>query len=178
MAPYLIQRGHIVQPVVDGTHRISEAAKTDYMGSAEFEFGAMPASLRRFRHQMARCTLRTLDAIQDGQTPLRVFSYLDEDQFLEYSKHLINLRNGIPHLLRLKERSEFSLPEISSHAKHIEFVKKAQKRRRQKIEYVPSPLADFWWDIENEVMFSFNEVFMSRLPQYMQASFTYMDSKK
>lgn len=42
--PYLVQRGKIRHPLVEG--RFSDAVNLDYMGSAEFEWGALPKSLR------------------------------------------------------------------------------------------------------------------------------------
>lgn len=40
--PYLIQRGKIVKPLAEHDTRLSKAVNLDYMGSSEFEFGALP----------------------------------------------------------------------------------------------------------------------------------------
>ena len=34
--------------------------------------------------------------------------------------------------------------------------------------------ADFWWDLGNHVMFSFDKIFVNRLPAVLQESWQYM----
>jgi hypothetical protein len=38
--------------------------------------------------------------------------------------------------------------------------------------------ADFWWDIENDVMWSFDSVYMLSLPKYLQNSWHFMNKSK
>lgn len=45
--PYLIQRGSFKDVKLDAITGIDSLVRWDYMGSAEFEFGGLPASLRR-----------------------------------------------------------------------------------------------------------------------------------
>jgi hypothetical protein len=49
--PYLIQRANIVKPLSPknqaGKVTLSKSVSFDYMGSSEFEFGALPKSLKR-----------------------------------------------------------------------------------------------------------------------------------
>jgi hypothetical protein len=37
--------------------------------------------------------------------------------------------------------------------------------------------ADFWWDIENDMMMSFDSGFMAALPQILEASWAWMDAQ-
>jgi hypothetical protein len=62
--PYLIQRGEIKRPLVEG--RLSEAVNLDYMGSAEFEFGALPKSLRALQSMVDAISLTTEPRTAEG----------------------------------------------------------------------------------------------------------------
>lgn len=82
--PYLIQRATIITPLV-GTHeRLSRAVDFDYMGSAEFEFGALPASFKRMRTMLESMKVRALDTIEDAGRGLRVYSAMSDDEFMTY----------------------------------------------------------------------------------------------
>jgi hypothetical protein len=147
--PYLVQRGNISKLAPEET-RLTKAVDLDYMGSAEFEFGALPKSLRAL--QSGTRTLRIVSDIKQDDVPLRVLSAFNEEEFGEYIPYLHELRAD---KICLKEWLRFSPDRI-------------------KDEYAEN----FWWDIENHVMWSFHKQFMNRLENYLQASFAYMDSNK
>lgn len=70
VAPYHIQRGDIVTPLAPDTARLSKAVDFHYMGSAEFEFGALPKSFRRIEQVADDWKLQRVDDIKDGESPL------------------------------------------------------------------------------------------------------------
>lgn len=152
--PYLIQRAEIKSPLEAGTARLSEAVSFDYMGSAEFEFGALPKSFRALQSSMSNWKLVKIADITEGEAVLRVLHALSDEDFTTYVGYLKRMR-GVGDSLRLKERSGFDLKLKSSYDK-----------------------ANFWWDIENHVMFSFHKIFMNRLDEHLKSSFKYMDEKK
>jgi len=163
-APYLIQRGELRQPLAEGTARFSDAVNCDYMGSAEFEFGALPQSLRRFQAQKANWSIRKIPEITEdksaegvGERQLRVLSCMNDAQFAEYKAHLIAARHE-KTAPRTKESTNFTV----------------EARARSKY----SAETDFWWDIDNDVMFSFHKIAMNRLQQWLESSFAYMDNQK
>ena len=121
------------------------------MGSAEFEFGALPASLRAMRSHKDSLTVRLVKGIMNGESPLRVLSYLDDEEFKQYETYFLLLRYEDP---RLKELSYFSV-------NHKSFLDS---------KYLP----DFWWDIVNNVMWSFDKNYMNRLIDHLDASFEIM----
>lgn len=89
---------------------------------------------------------------------MRLFGALDDDSLKEYTEYIYALRAGRVHT---KESTHFQE------------------------NYVPSEWAlqrgdvtDFWWDIQNDVMFSFHKVFMNRIVSYVSASLAYMDEQK
>ncbi len=152
---YLIQRGTINRPL--GEHKglkLSAAVDLDYMGSSEFEFGALPASFASmFIHRdgyKLKKTERITKQVGEHQFALRVYHNMEEKDFNDYVEQLVHLRNGTGNLY-LKERTYFELGST--------FFGKF----------------DFWWDIENHVIFSFDKHFMNRLPSHLKASFTVME---
>ncbi len=67
---YLVQRGTINRPLSQYTDvRISEAIDLDYMGSSEFEFGALPKSLRAFEAEADALNSRVVPSVTDAEGP-------------------------------------------------------------------------------------------------------------
>ena len=153
--PYLIQRAEIVRPLAEPTERISNAVKFEYMGSAEFEFGALPESLRAIRSVWDKWNRRTVLDIKDGEAPLRVYSSFNDEEFEEYKAHLLGLRD----------------PKARPHTKESTYF---EEGRRATSKYIRT---DFWWDLDNHTMFGFDKEFMNRLQSYLSASFRYMDEQ-
>lgn len=151
--PYLIQRGTINKPMVDRLSFLSQAVQLDYMGSAEFEFGALPRSLRAIESKRDMLTLRKVPSIMDGESCLRVVSTLTDEEFVEYEKILVALREG--RNIRTKECTRFNV-------NHMRF---------------PSLKCDFWWDINNHVMFTFDKNFSKRIISHIDASLEYMNAQ-
>lgn len=149
--PYLIQRGEIKRPLVAG--RFSEAVDLDYMGSAEFEFGALPKSLRALQSMVDAISMTTEPRILEGDRSLRVLHPFTPEEYEEYLGYLLELRAG---KRRTKETTCFAA------------------------DYPPMEFSktDIWWDIGNHVMFSFDKVFMNRLTDHLVASWKYMDEQK
>lgn len=119
------------------------------MGSAEFEFGALPRSLRTLRsaHEEGNMVIRPVPEIKDGEKPLRVLSLYDDETFNDYVKELKKLRYSNP---RTKEVTHF------------------QHDYRPFREWSKT---EFWWDIDNDTMWSFNKNYMNRLIGYLNNSF-------
>ena len=148
--PYLIQRARVNTPLAEVDTRLSNAVYFDYMGSAEFEFGALPKSFRALQAMRKDWKLRLVPHLTENEIPLRVFSALADAQFAEYVKHLEAFRKP-GNRIRTKESVRFEAGE--------------------KAAWDP----DFWWDIDNHVMFGFNKNFMNRLESYVSTSLAYMD---
>ena len=158
--PYLIQRGQINTPIAGADSRLTHAVALDYMGSAEFEFGALPESLR-YIESVADCWVcRVVDDIQEGDVPLRVWSALSDDDFAKYVGYLKILRAAQND----RDVRRFSTKEsvrFEVDYKHGKFSR-----------------TDFWWDIDNHVMFGFKKEFMERVGDYVANSLIYMNQQK
>lgn len=149
-APYLIQRCEIKRPLGDYRgKRFSQAVSLDYMGSAEFEFGAVPKSLRAMSEH--GCTLYTVPSITQNDVSLKVLCCFDEGELAEYSKYLLRMRNEKLGRLHTKESVRFD-PSYSDDT-------------------------DLWWDIENHVMWSFDKAFMNGLQANLAVSLEYMNTQ-
>lgn len=124
--PYLIQRAK--KQKREGKKGIDSLVSFDYMGSSEFEWGALPKSLKRFRENQ-----KEYIDIQYSfkKFPSKVVNVVckkkDQDQVCEYLEQLVK------NELQLKEFCDL-------HA----WVNPNENA------YNPS---DLWWDIDNDFFF-------------------------
>jgi hypothetical protein len=153
--PYLIQRAEINTPLAPKDTRLSQAVNFDYMGSAEFEFGALPESFRAIELDSWIWKCRIVPEITEGDTPLRVWSALNDEDFKEYVEFLKKARDT-HSVIHTKEAVHF-------------------EKDRVKSKYGTN--ADFWWDIDNHVMFGFKKEFMKRVGDYVASSLKYMNER-
>ena len=153
--PYLVQLAEINRPL--GQYRgkkFSEAVSTEAMGNSNFEFGAMSKSLRAFQAQFENVTIRKVETITDKDgSVLRVLSTLNDQDWEIYKQHLHSLRED-----------KIRMEEVSRFAKDYQMGRYSN--------------TDLWWDIQNQVMWSFDKQFMNRLTEHLQASFKHMDEQK
>lgn len=168
MELWLIQRAKIRGPV-SPAERLSDAVQMDYMGSSEFEFGALPKSLRRLQQRQQELSVREVSTIQLDGKQLYVLSHFTGEQFVEYVELLSQLKENKLHL---KERTEFSDYERKDPFATADI---ARSRSRRKGSTYVREYANFWWDIENDAMFTFDATFARQLTGHLQASFKYMD---
>lgn len=157
-SPYLIQRAKIDSlPPADSDTRLSKAVNFDYMGSSEFEFGALPQSFRRIEANADAWVCRLVPEITDGDAPLRVWSAFSDEEFPKYVEYLQRLRNPTPKT-RVNTKESVRFEADYKHSSPFE--------------------TNFWWDIDNDVMFGFKKEFMKRVGNYVAASLVYMNEQK
>lgn len=159
-SPYLIQRAQINTPLAEENTRLSQAVNFDYMGSAEFEFGALPQSFRRIEAQADSWKCRIVEDIKEDDVPLRVWSALSDEEFAEYVGYLKALRapRKDRNVQRPPTKEAVRFEEDYDHGKYFK--------------------TDFWWDITNDVMFGFKKEFMKRVGSYVASSLVYMNEQK
>ena len=157
VTPYLIQRCKIETSVESGV-RFSHNVKLDYMGSAEFEFGIVPKSLRIMAESKDYHLVPVRDIINDNGDSLYVWCAIPFEKVPEYVEILKRLR--YKNDIRLKEVSHFYINKTDAwYSKD-------------------NPRTDFWWDLDNNVMFTFNVEMMKVLPGCLAASLEYMNEVK
>lgn len=130
---YLVQRGKFKGTTETEIKGIDSLIQFDYMGSAEFEFGALPASLRRIIKNITEYEFSYVDGITDSKGNLMTIFH--DKRFVDDVK--INAMYLFENKLRLKERCD-----IQEYAKGINSC------------YGNN---NFWWDIENDFMICFGE---------------------
>lgn len=122
--PYLIQRANFEKNKQG--KGIDALLRFDYMGSAEFEFGALPQSLKRVRANKANYTMFQYSLKSKPSCVLTVICEKSEqDQIGEIIEGLAKNKYRLKEYCDLKD---WVSPSESS----------------------PSRISDFWWDIEND----------------------------
>lgn len=132
--PHLIQRGRF-QEVHGPIQGIDGLVSFDYMGSAEFEFGALPRSLKEMckaadGQQMYEVGIRA----HNGKGVFLVCTEAQTEKALVYVKELANPKCSY----RLKEGARF-VENLTG----VSFGKPLHSFNT----------FDFWWDINNHYMF-------------------------
>jgi hypothetical protein len=139
--PYLIQRAKFEKREGKG---IDALLQFDYMGSSEFEWGALPQSLKRTRE--------------------------NEKQYVQFEFTFENFEDK-PIMILCKEADKEELPKILAQLADRELRLKEycdlDAYLKGNKDYRTS---DFWWDIENDYFFwrsdeTFNSEFMDCLFQ-------------
>lgn len=102
--PYLIQRAKFAE----NGHGlgIDSILQFDYMGSAEFEFGALPDSLKRIRKNIAEYTQFQYSFKKHPSKLVTVFCTKEQQEY-------------IPEILEGLARDKFMLKEYCDLKKHI-----------------------------------------------------------
>lgn len=119
--PYLVQRASFKKR--ENRIGIDAILSFDYMGSSEFEWGALPASLKRIRANIANFKFYILFV---GDKSITVFSDQSVELLQEYLDKLA--------------KNTFHCKEFTAFDKYIKGG-----------EYFSNKF-DFWWDIQNDIM--------------------------
>ncbi len=144
--PWLIQRLKIkVRPNKETKLRLSEVISSDYMGSSEFEFGAIPKAYRRVCTNLDSYTITVIEGVEENK--LYLFSSLSEEDIVKYKEFLVK---AVKDDVRLQENPYF--------------IK----------EYRELFKIDLWWDLDNDLFFSFDTKFMKRISAYLNNSKQYI----
>lgn len=158
---YLVQRGVIKE--INKKFPLSKAINFDYMGAAEFEFGALPKSLKFIKENFDKYkNIRVKKLKNYNNNELIVFHPFNDEEFEDYKQYLIRLSEG---KLQTKGYTAFYCNFISDD-KLSELTLKCDRK------------FNFWWDIENNVMFHFSKNLKNSLPDILINSFKKMDENK
>lgn len=128
--PYLIQRAKFTKQSSEAAIGIDRILRFDYMGSSEFEFDALPKSLRYVRENIHEYHITSMN-IKDK----KIVVHCHMNNTNEVKDYIRKIAEGS---LQLKEYSDFD-----NYINPGGFLKNA---------------TDFWWDIENHFMFWKNDI--------------------
>lgn len=130
MRAFLIQRASFKSKVFG--KGIDSILNFDYMGSSEFEWGALPKSLQEIRKSISNDDNYIYKDVEYNKKVITVF--LKKEQEAKLDEYLLQIMNNPKP--RLKERSDFN-----TWINPMEFDLRSMHK------------TDFWWDIENHIMF-------------------------
>ena len=139
----LVQSGHFKKDIDELNKKdingLGDIVSLDYMGSAEFEWGALPRSLRRMTINKDFYKVFVFNQYKDEKgNPLKVYA---PQVFYKNVQNIVN---------RLAEHG-YGLQEYCSLSDHIQKDKKEDDDTR--FRYIDK--SDFWWDIENDFFMFF-----------------------
>ena len=127
MQPYLIQRAKFENR--ENRKGIDALLSFDYMGSAEFEFGALPNSLKRVRQNISDYIVLQHTFKKNPSKSVTVFCKKEQKEF-------------VGEILDCLAERKFRLKEYCDLAVWVENNEPAIPRCN-----------DFWWDILNDWFF-------------------------
>jgi len=130
--PYLIQSAKIKDGNCFASGRIGDMLQLDYMGSAEFEYGALPESVERTYEKKRTRDMRVYPVELDNKVIINLICLLEEKE--EYSEWIREMSKGFDGKIHLKE--VIGLPRLIG-KQHFNDKKD-----------------EFWWDIVNDVFFT------------------------
>lgn len=156
MKPYLIQRAKFVNN--SNGKGMDSILNFDYMGSAEFEFGALPQSLARIRKCMADYVQFQYNCTGDIKDSLKVLKNNSDTS-----------KNKIVIIFCKKEKKE----EVCKIIEGLSDDKFILKEYCDLFNWVHNKERkynnDFWWDIENDFMFwKFNPEFNTKFEKLIK----------
>ena len=182
--PYLIQRGKAQRyPNPTKPMHISNTIDLDYMGNAEYEFGAMPKSLRDMAKKSCvdngALVIRELPITDREGRPLLAIGITAE----EVDTYFNAIKPVVCDKARTKGHNGFEdmvlpLSQLSSWHPLKRTPPAGFKRGEKKEEWLARQLQDmtrFWWDIDNNVMMTFEPELMAKLPSALMESWKSMD---
>lgn len=126
--PYLIQRGNFQdRPYKTGIDRI---LKFDYMGSSEFEWGALGTSLKRIRENIEEYTLALVDITTADGVDYKINVFCKAADLAQVIELIKNIGDREYHTKEYTDFDNYLYPDRAFECR-----------------------TDHWWDIENDYMF-------------------------
>lgn len=141
---YLVQRGKFKTIDFSAIEGIDSLIQFDYMGSAEFEFGAKGKSLERIMPLFKKTAFRPYTIV------------INNARFSLFSKTLLDNGKEIEDFMKLAfEKKDIHTKELVNIDRYFEgeYITQLKRGCISKTEKVTNyGYCNFWWDIENDWM--------------------------
>jgi hypothetical protein len=161
--PYLIQRASVQTNAINTATKTGDYLNLDYMGSAEFEFGAFP----KFQREVF-AKLQTLQIFELSYNETTLFFLSTVADEVSYKDMIIKLISG---KIYTKARVGFS-------EKQTMYFKKGKKKEAV-FDHPDAPFQfDTWCDLSNNLVFSRKKEVLENLFNTIPNSIKYMDEIK
>jgi hypothetical protein len=160
---YLLQLGHIRRPLVEKI--LPESVKLTYMGQAQYEDEAQPRSLAAMAAAKEEMRLIAFPQIRlaDGRELIAYGNFSDET----YTAYAAELALVAEKKRQTHDGNHFAellaLPNVPPTV--------SPENRESWI----ARLSDFWWDLDNHVIMSFDLDFMALLPSILKKTYAYLN---
>ena len=183
MAPYLIQRAGIV-PNAPEDATVSKALRLEYMGKAEFEFGALPKSLRMLAARACKnegiLVPQEMTGVVDREGRTMLVVGIPEGQVEEYLTAMQPVIDDTKRIATYTDIRDAMLPLAELPAYHPLNSKPPAGKRRgaardEYLQDVQDRMTKVWWDIDNHALMSFEAPLMERLAGHLRVSWASMD---
>ena len=158
--PYLIQRMSFKEKTE--ARNFDAVISMDYMGSSEFEFGALPASLKVLAKAADGLVLRMFKSYTDCEGRRLCIVACSEADIDEYAGFIDELAKGMKCEYRTKEMTYFQEAMTGKDCMGKNYSERLVK-------------AEAWWDIVNHVIFTFGKDRAERIVDAVRAT---RDAKK
>ncbi len=149
---YLVQRGHIDEVNPENEHKFLGFVDLDYMGSSEFEWGAIPRAFTRLMraYEAENVELKCFESIVNTNgVPMWAICKkgMAEDIEKELRKYVYDRSDTEIDKYHLKEYN--SIPEHCG-TRHLFDMGYEYVTSKKGPQYVVRD--NFWWDIENDFL--------------------------
>ena len=145
ITPYLIQRMEENKYPDDSKKKgIDKIVKFDYMGSSEFEFGALFRALKDLRSQKENLVVEKIEVQTNNQKHSCFF--VGTISVIEHAREFFLGQLTDPFKTRLKAQTHIQEVYIQSSEKHF------SKRRSQKDIFVVRSTVEAWWALDAELV--------------------------
>lgn len=143
--PWLIQRAKFKNNTPSKIETVDQAIRFDYMGAAEFEWGALPQSLKRICKEIEKYKISETSVKNYYDEKVLYLLHHEDISSREYEKFIYE---DIAGKLRLKEWTNLK--------RHI-----TNKNDESFEKYLKD--YNIWWDIDNDVWFTFGKEEIERI---------------
>ena len=141
--PYLVQRGKFENTKDKDIAGIDSLIRFDYMGSAEFEWGSLPASLKAIMRNWS-------NYIETSVKVTNIGGRIETELFITCKK---NEEDAVKEIVRkLAEEDKYRTKEYVGLKKLINGD-----------DYITKERVDFWWDIREDWFVCLNKIAQKRL---------------
>jgi hypothetical protein len=166
--PYLIQRMTFKPDCKNKTATLSELMTMDYMGSAEFEFGALPKSLKRITKTITDRKIFEFTQLKDFRDMSLVILARTQEEADTYFEWIqLMCASEYSEGLRLKE-----YPKLWDHMPHEAPYRETDpilyNSKLERYRYGRESV-DCWWDIQFDMFFCFGHKKLKRIVCSIQA---------
>jgi len=157
---------------------IDSVLNYEYMGSSEFEFGILSKSLKELieHFKAGKVQMITLDNFVDrDMNSLVIFGCFPEgtpeenaQRYQEFLRDIVEYKVRTKEIVDLEKSLKPRLTRKAMDDREVKYVRSKRMKMQDYIEKENEIRTDFWWDLNNNIMFSFNHEFMKNMPEIIQ----------